>query len=373
MAVTIGTDWTLLGTKIAGGDDNVYFQYYAKYSNLTNSGCTLTFSVSHAVWGNDEKAIVTGNAKYTGKDGNTTIFSGTGSSYDESTRYGYTSKGSTYNTTVSYTGNKTINISCSFSGSGKWSGGSDCSISSNSISTDASLPYVTPSYSYNRSAGTGGSIASESTANGTYASGTSITAIAAPSIGYRFNNWTGTYTSTSNPYTFTLSKATSLTANFIKTYTYNVSAGTGGLISSDSTASGTYDTGKSITAKAIADSGYRFNNWTGAPTAAPDPTYTFTLTNDVTLEANFVKIYNVNISSNDLDLGTVSSSGKPIEDEGTQITLTATETNIGYFLGWYENGTTFISSEKSYDIVVNKDINYVAKFALNQWNHSKIA
>lgn len=121
--------------------------------------------------------------------------------------------------------------------------------------------------------------------------GDSFTATATPNSGYRFFGWRGAaaVTLTDNPITVTVNSDMTLEAVFVadgtepETYTvtvnYDQSRGT-------VLGAGTYDSGASVTLTATPYEGYRFGGWSNGQT---DSIITFTVTEDVTLTANFVE------------------------------------------------------------------------------------
>jgi uncharacterized repeat protein (TIGR02543 family) len=132
------------------------------------------------------------------------------------------------------------------------------------------------------------------TSSGTYTYGSSCTLMATPSPGYALVNWTenGSIVSTSASYTFTVNAARTLVANFAEgAYSISISAkpDEGGTV----TGGGTYLSGTSQTITAIANTYYGFKNWTdkkGNIVSTSSP-FTFTLSKDTTLTANFLKTY----------------------------------------------------------------------------------
>ncbi len=137
---------------------------------------------------------------------------------------------------------------------------------------------------------------------GTYNAGEEVTVTATPFDGYSFVNWTenGTEVSSNAAYTFTVMSDRYLVANFeenIVYYTLTLIANPtdGGTL----TGAGTYEAGTSVTVTATAAAGYEFNNWTenGSVVSTSD-SYTFTISGDRTLVANFnVVIPSLNILS----------------------------------------------------------------------------
>jgi hypothetical protein len=135
---------------------------------------------------------------------------------------------------------------------------------------------------------------------GIYSTGSSVTVTATANSGFIFVNWTdnGSEVSTDSSYTFTISSNKSLVANFMATYTVSTSSNplAGGSTSGD----GTYPDGSSVTVTATANSDYTFANWTeNGSEVNTNPSYTFSITSNKTLVANFNAItYNISTSSN---------------------------------------------------------------------------
>ncbi len=125
--------------------------------------------------------------------------------------------------------------------------------------------------------------------SGTYYENNSCTITAAASEGYTFTNWTknGAEVSTDATYTFNVTEDAEYVANFtLNTYTVTVSVNpaNAGTVTGD----GTYNHGALATLTATAASRYVFVNWTKNGTeVSTNATYSFTVTEDVTLEANF--------------------------------------------------------------------------------------
>ncbi len=126
---------------------------------------------------------------------------------------------------------------------------------------------------------------------GDYPSNSICTLTASPNAGWGFKNWTqnGTQVSSSAAYNFTVKSNRTLVANFVPAYTvttatapsYGGSASGGGLFNSNST----------VTVRAVAASGFQFVNWTDSGTPVSVATnYSFTITGDRTLTANFAML-----------------------------------------------------------------------------------
>ena len=124
---------------------------------------------------------------------------------------------------------------------------------------------------------------------GTYTHGATVTLTANANTGYTFINWTnnGTAVSTNPTYSFTVTEDASYVANFeLNRYTITATANPieGGTIEG----AGPYDEGSTCTLTAIPNTGYEFTNWTKNGTVvSAEQTYSFTVTEDVDLVANF--------------------------------------------------------------------------------------
>ena len=136
----------------------------------------------------------------------------------------------------------------------------------------------------------------------------------------------GESVSTDLSYTFTVTGDCALVANFEADptpptqHTVSVSANptTGGTVSGG----GTYDDGASATVTAAAAVNYQFANWTeGDTVVSTDASYTFTVTADHALTANFVETYLVDVRTSTHGTVTADVARAP---EGATVTLTIT-------------------------------------------------
>jgi hypothetical protein len=127
--------------------------------------------------------------------------------------------------------------------------------------------------------------------------GTPFTATATANDGYHFLQWIDDNGNTfsTNPYTFTVTGHTTLTATFeandpqVTYYNVTVTSANTNMGNVSSTASGQVAENTEVTVTATALEGYRFVNWTndaGTEVSTDNP-YTFTVTEDITLIANF--------------------------------------------------------------------------------------
>ena len=127
------------------------------------------------------------------------------------------------------------------------------------------------------------------TGAGEYEEGTTATITATPAEGYQFVNWTKgeEVVSTENPYSFVVTVDIALVANFelIPPTKYNVSVtAENGTVEG----AGEYEEGTTATLTATPAEGYEFVNWTvGEEVVSTENPYTFTVTADIALVANF--------------------------------------------------------------------------------------
>ena len=127
------------------------------------------------------------------------------------------------------------------------------------------------------------------TGAGTYEEGKTATLTATANEGYQFVNWTKgeEVVSTENPYSFVVTADVALVANFelIPPTKYNVSVtAENGTVEG----AGEYEEGTTATLTATANEGYEFVNWTvGEEVVSTENPYTFTVTADIALVANF--------------------------------------------------------------------------------------
>ena len=124
---------------------------------------------------------------------------------------------------------------------------------------------------------------------------------------------------------------------------------------------GSFPQGLTHTLTAMPNNGYVFLNWTkeGA-VVSTEPTYVFTVTEDVNYVANFEPInYTITAEANSTEGGTVNGGGTYYY--GEECTLTATA-NYGYsFLNWTKGGVP-VSTDLEYSFIVMEDADFVANF-----------
>ncbi len=120
-----------------------------------------------------------------------------------------------------------------------------------------------------------------------------------------------------------------------------------------------------VTVSASAKPGYEFINWTENGTEVSESVdYTFTITKNRSLVANFVAIsqYVVGISVNPQTGGRATGDGA--YSTGSSVTVSATN-NPGYtFINWTEGGKQ-VSSSASFTFTISDNRNLTANFAQN--------
>ena len=197
---------------------------------------------------------------------------------------------------------------------------------------------------------------------GTYNYGQTCTLTATPASGYTFLRWTknGAQVSTNASYSFTVTESANYVAHFeLVNYVVSVSANpsNGGTV----TGGGGYHYGENCTVTASANSGFTFINWTeNGQQVSSNPSYTFTVTNDCYLVANFTsQNYVITAMADPENGGTITGAGG--YNYGETCTLVATSNNGYTFQNWTKNGTQ-VSTNPSYSFTVTESASYVAHF-----------
>lgn len=193
-------------------------------------------------------------------------------------------------------------------------------------------------------------------------SGTNTTLTATNNRGYSFNNWTknGVSMSSSNPYTFKVSDVSggsfgTYIANFNTLQSYTISTSVNDNTYGSASGGGTYYSGESCTLTATPNTGYEFVNWTeNGTTVSSNSTYTFTVSGNKTVVANFqssVPKYAVNLAkeSGDSDNPTFYINGVATNsgsfEEGEEITISVVPSAQFDVYKWYNQSNTIVISE----------------------------
>ena len=132
--------------------------------------------------------------------------------------------------------------------------------------------------------------------SGTYEAGATATITAKANNGYYFVNWTegGIEVCNTAKFTFPVSTTLNLVANFqpdiiITPFTFDITVSANTLEGGRVSGRGTYEAGATATVTAKAKKGYHFVNWTeNGMEVSPDAKFTFTVSSDRDLVANFL-------------------------------------------------------------------------------------
>ena len=197
---------------------------------------------------------------------------------------------------------------------------------------------------------------------GNFNYGQSCTLTATPAANYTFINWTkqGEVVSTNATYTFTVTESATYQAHFqLDSYTISVSANPteGGTFTGD----GTYNYGDECTVEATVNEGYNFINWTeNDNVVSTDASYSFTVTSDRVLVANFEsQTFDVKVSIDPMEAATASGEGNYIY--GTEVTLTLNRNEDYLFVNWTEDDEV-VSEDMTYVFTITRNRNLVAHF-----------
>ena len=174
-----------------------------------------------------------------------------------------------------------------------------------------------------------------------YSGGTPITITATPASGYRFAYWkqgaglgdlSGVphIVGTNPVLKHMVCYGTTLTAHFEKNFpTLSTSSFPTG--SGTTTGGGTYAHGSNVTVNAVPAVGYVFSKWRHVTNVLSiDPSYTYEITNDTTLTADFIAI-NRTIVATALPTEGGSVTGAGIVGNGASVTLAAAPAPGYYF------------------------------------------
>ena len=146
-----------------------------------------------------------------------------------------------------------------------------------------------------------------SQAMATFPSGVTCTVSAQPNGGSVFVNWTedGVEVSTDTDYSFTVTNDRNLVANFY-TNTFEITATASPAEGGTITGAGEFYYGAQCSLTATPNENYIFLYWTeNGVTVSTDVNYTFIVTGDRSLVANFIRVYNITASANPTEGGMI--------------------------------------------------------------------
>ena len=197
---------------------------------------------------------------------------------------------------------------------------------------------------------------------GSYDYGQTCHLSATANTGYRFFNWTenGVHVTSVPDLSFTVTSNRNLVAHFeLEDYFITAAANPteGGIVTGD----GAYNYNQSCTLTATPNEGYDFLNWTENGTVvSSDATYTFNVTGDRTLVANFeLQTFEVRVSIKPEEAGSVTGGGT--YNYGEEVTLTVVRNENWAFQNWTEDGEV-VSEETTYVFIITSDRDLDANF-----------
>jgi uncharacterized repeat protein (TIGR02543 family) len=208
---------------------------------------------------------------------------------------------------------------------------------------------------------------------GAFADESLVTVSANPNEGFTFTNWTvgETVVSTSSSYQFEMDGNTELMANFTAVIDGNLTVNLSSLPIAGGTTTGSeqYSANSSVTVEAVPNTGYVFVNWTeGETIASTSPSYTFILTENRTLVANYSLVlenqFAVILSANPSAGGSTNGSGSFDAEEN--VTVAATPNNGYAFVNWTVDGEE-VSTESSYTFAISANKTLEANFEVKTY------
>ena len=204
------------------------------------------------------------------------------------------------------------------------------------------------------------------TGGGVYYEGQNCIVVAQANDGYYFSHWSEDeiLVSSEAVFSFIVTGNRNLVAHFTQHLPNNFAVNV--FANNDEAGSvvggGLYQFGQTCTLMAISNVGYVFVNWTEEGVeVSTDAIYTFSVTSNRTLVANFAAQYIVSASANPSDGGTVIGGGTFSYGQSCTVNATA---NSGYtFTNWTEGGT-LVSTNANYTFTVTDNHVLVANFTL---------
>ncbi|NLU38205.1 MAG: T9SS type A sorting domain-containing protein, partial [Bacteroidales bacterium] len=183
-----------------------------------------------------------------------------------------------------------------------------------------------------------------------------------------FVNWTenGSIVSTSVSYIFQVTSNRNLIANFelIAGEEYSVDLSVAPAASGTVSGAGSFESGSSVTVSATAANGYNFLNWTeGENIVSSSAIYTFTITSDRSLKANFEpKMFTITLTANPSSGGFTNFASSQFAF-GQNVTVNANQNSNYTFVSWTENGV-IVSTNKSFTFTAEANRSLVANFII---------
>lgn len=202
------------------------------------------------------------------------------------------------------------------------------------------------------------------TGGGTYKEGDECTVTATVPEGSEFVEWQvyGLPVSTANPYTFEVDFDIELKAVFSELpktqYTVTVN---GGMIGEDGPATMQVAEGAEVTVYPDESQARKFRNWLVAGEEITDNPYTFTVTGNTEITAEFDEFCMISVSG-----GTIDGERSKIVPQGSEITVKAGKEDGREFVYWYTLDENFaevrVSDTPEYTFKLNDSVKIYAKF-----------
>jgi preprotein translocase subunit YajC len=236
-----------------------------------------------------------------------------------------------------------------------------------------SIACTTPTSEYDLtiSSTAGGNVTEPVEGTHTYDKGTEVTLVATPDSGYRFVEWTGDVDTIADvedaTTTIAVNDGYSITANFIKQqYDLTTSSTDGGNVTTPGEGTFPHDEGTVVNLVGTPSAGYRFVNWTGNVGTIANvnaATTTITMNGDYSITANFVAVYDLNISSTTGGSVTTPVEATSTHDKGTVVNLVASPASDYQFIYWTGDvGTIADVGAATTTITMNGDYSITANF-----------
>jgi M6 family metalloprotease-like protein len=198
---------------------------------------------------------------------------------------------------------------------------------------------------------------------GVYSYNASVTVVATAASGWDFTGWyeNGNMVSGNMSYTFNALNSHTLEAQFIQqVQVYSVTVSANPAQAGTVSGAGAATAGSVMTVVASPNQAWKFINWTdNGVQVSSTPEYTFTLTSNRALVANFVEVLTISVIPNPIDAGIVTGGGEFIA--GNMVNLHAIANQGFKFYSWTENGNV-VSTDALYSFVASVNRNLVANF-----------
>jgi hypothetical protein len=226
----------------------------------------------------------------------------------------------------------------------------------------------------------GGTVTSPGEGTFSRPAGAVVNLVATPDAGYEFVSWTGEVGTVANvnaaSTTITMNDNYSITANFEQIpagqVTLTISRTSGGSVSTPGLGTFPYDAGTVVNLVATPASGYRFVKWTGDVGTIANvnaASTTITMNGDYSITANFVRQYNLTISSTAGGTVTTPGTGTFTYDKGTVVAVVATPDPGCEFIRWTSNWGGIIDVDAaSTTVTMNGDYPITANFGVEVWD-----